>query len=178
MGTAPTQPTHLWVTLYPGCTSDWARAQHPHLVPGRWGLCMFIQPDVRCPEAREVREQSGWECRTCCQTSLGSDPVLSLTGSWTKSHNLPSLHLLICKMGIMIVSILSGTWLAIIHGSDYNGHYGLSLCCAKEEDGETDGLSWLMWAARVDGAEPMQSVVDVGRGSGEQWAGALCCHPT
>lgn len=68
-------------------------------------------------------------------------PILLLTMSWIKSHNFSSLSLLFYKMGIVIVSILSGTRLTIKYASDYKGHYGLSLCCAKEEDGEMDGLS-------------------------------------
>ena len=44
----------------------------------------------------------------------------------------------------------------------------LSLCCAREEDGDIDGLFGLTWAAQLDGAESLQLAVDVGSGSGEQ----------
>ena len=137
LGTAPTPPSRLRVLPSPGCPCAWAWGNIHISGLGTGGFVSIFN------WMSSILRLERWDSRVAGNVGEAwlQIPILPLTVSWTKSHNLSSLSLLICKMGIMIVSILSGTWLIIIYGSDYNGHYGLSLCCAKEDDREVDGLS-------------------------------------
>lgn len=62
-----------------------------------------------------MEEQSGGDCGTWCRQAWVQILTLPLTVNWAEAHNLYNFSLLICKMGLMTVSLLSGTWLRIIN---------------------------------------------------------------